>query len=89
MRKFSVTVGDRFSLAMPKGAEPLHFAEQGGRLWLWARVDPSLPTVARRFRLAGTGHLLEFGVGAHVGTVALAGGSLIFHLFDCGEADDG
>lgn len=80
--KFPVPLADWIKVSMPQGAEILHFDEQKGELFIWARVDPTAPTELRAFRFAGTGHPLDQSVGRHVGTVKLSDGALIFHLFE-------
>lgn len=68
------------SIEMPRRAEALHVAAQGGKIMLWARVDTEEPMVTRSFFVAGTGHrlLLE---GRYIGTAHLPG-PLVFHVFD-------
>ena len=84
--KYLLGVNDMVTLDLPQGAEPLHVDVQGGRVWLWARVDPSQPEVPRVFRIAGTGHDLGPANNApHVGTVLLHDGRLVFHVFELGE----
>ena len=80
--KYPVKVDDRFSVEMPKGAEVLHVDLQRGGVFMWARVDPAAPPEIRSFRLAGTGHELAGDVGRHVGSFMLAGGGLVFHVFE-------
>lgn len=49
---FGVTVH-----TMPRGSEVVHFALQGGRFTLWAKVNPSEPQKeTRAFTIVGTGH---------------------------------
>ncbi len=43
------------SVNMPDGAKILTFAEQHGRLVIWALVDPSLPPSASAERTQGRG----------------------------------
>ena len=90
--KYPIELGDAFHLAMPQGAEPLCVQVQHGQPCIWARVviDVGHPTKRRRFRLAGTGHMLEPHMpnghdGDYLGTFQLHEGALVFHVFDCGE----
>lgn len=89
--KYTIPTTDEPIIAMPRGARILSVDVQHGVPCLWAMVDPTAPKVARRFRLAGTGHPLaaEWTADRFVGTVILAGGMLVFHLFDGGEVTDG
>jgi hypothetical protein len=84
--KYALKIEDVFELDMPRGAYPLFVAEQQGQICLWARVNPELPKVKRRFRFAGTGHILGDDVGRHVGSVLVRMETLVFHVFDMGEA---
>lgn len=79
--KFPFGVDDDVTLTMPRDAEIVHVDAQQGVPCVWARVDPDADLVDRRFRLAGTGHDLPDGL-THVGSFQLAGGALVFHLFE-------
>lgn len=80
--KYDVPVKDEFSFSMPVGAVLLHVAVQGTEVKLWALVDPQQAGELRRFRLAGTGHPVEYRNVAHVGSFMLHSGALVFHLFE-------
>lgn len=43
---------------LPAGAELLHFGVIAGALYVWARVDPALPTVTRTLFVFKTGDAL-------------------------------
>lgn len=81
--KYPVPIQDHIEIEMPRTAKLLHFAEQGGKLFLWAMVpvDDS-EMVKRKLRLVGTGHTLEEYPAAYVGTALLEDGRLVLHLFD-------
>lgn len=49
---------------------------------LWALVDPQADTTVRRFAVHGTGHPGVDATGTYVGTYQLAGGQLVFHVFE-------
>lgn len=80
--KFPIPVADRFSIRMPIEAKPLCVMAQREEMQLWALVDPALPPTTRHFRLAGTGHEIAESIKAYIGSVQLAGGDLILHLFE-------
>ena len=82
VHKYPVDIDDYVTAQMPVGAEVIHVAEQHGRLCLWASVDPTLTLEERRFRIAGTGHHIRGAIGSHIGSVLLAGGDLVFHVFN-------
>lgn len=85
--KFPVSLEDQFPLEMPEGAQPLSVQMQHGQPCLWALVNPDAPRRSRFFRLVGTGHPVEEGLG-FVGTFQLNGGALVFHLFEAGGAQE-
>jgi hypothetical protein len=87
--KYGFAIEDDVTITMPQGAEILHVAAQGPDACVWARVDPDAAPEKRQFRLAGTGHDLPDTVRpdgypalAHVGSFLMAGGALVFHLFE-------
>jgi len=82
--KYPVEVYDRFTLTMPAGATVLTVQMQHGVPYLWALVDPKATPETRRFRLAGTGHVMrdEVEEEVYVGTFQMSGGGLVFHVFE-------
>lgn len=80
--KFLLALQDFQVVEMPDGARPLHVAVQGGSIALWALVDPKQPKTMRGFYLHGTGHPIGQEVGAHVGSVLMQGGALVWHVFE-------
>jgi hypothetical protein len=82
--KYELEFKDDQTILMPGGAQILTFAVQHKKPCIWALVDPNELDAPRRFRMAGTGHPIEVDPNKleHIGTVQLAGGDLIFHLFE-------
>lgn len=82
--KYEVPLADEFALNLPLGAVIVSFQVQHDKPCIWALVDPKAQKAPRQFRLAGTGHTLDYGKDAlrPVGTIQLHGGSLVFHLFE-------
>lgn len=85
--KFPFDIEDDIGVEMPRGARVLHVDAQFGRPCLWALVAPAAPKEVRRFRLAGTGHPLPpldrvIFDWIHVGSFQMAGGQLVWHLFE-------
>lgn len=77
------SLGDVCMIDMPLSAHPIHVAEQYGSICLWAVVDgDTSATESRIFRIAGTGHEMDHEDIVHIGTVLLANGSLVFHVFE-------
>lgn len=86
VRQYVIPIEDYPEVQMPLAAELLHVGEQNGDLVVWARVNPSLPIVTRRFCV--TGHV---DLGIHVGTVQMRDtlrNGLVFHVFDLYEPDN-
>lgn len=84
--KYMLGIRDTQTVPMTTGARILSAQVQDGAVCVWAIVDPSKPQVQRVIEMRGTGH------NAHavadlpfIDTVQVAGGSLVFHLFDGGE----
>jgi hypothetical protein len=71
---------------MPKGATITTAQIQNGDLCLWAMVDTEEAMAWRCIRVISTGH--EIGESeelAYIGTVQMAGGALVFHVFELFE----
>jgi hypothetical protein len=73
---------DTFSIEMPAGADVLTVHVQNGAPQIWALCDPTAPDETRHFRIAGTGHPIGEDIKGYVGTFMVAGGSLVFHVFE-------
>ncbi len=54
---------------------------QRGQPVVWAVVDTDKPKQAHTFHVRGTGHPMTGAEGHFLGTILLAGGSLVFHVF--------
>ena len=80
--KFDLPVNDYAGINMPRGAEVLHVHEQYGKACIWALVEPAAPLEMRSFRIFGTGHTVPEFPRRYIGTVHLAGGALVFHVFE-------
>lgn len=83
--KQDVPISDSLTISMPQGAAILCVQVQHGAPVIWMRCDEDAPMVDRSLRWRGTGHKAD-DVGVYVGTIQLAGGDLVFHLFDKGES---
>jgi hypothetical protein len=83
--KYPLQPSSHFSLDLPKGAEFLHVADQRGAPAMWFRVDSEAETERQHFAVVGTGHPTpddaEGDVWWHLGSFAMEGGSLMWHLF--------
>jgi hypothetical protein len=79
--KYSVSLVDSFKLALPKDSEILSLQTQCGLPYVWALVTLGNEKETRKFRLAGTGNLIEENIKKFIGTFQLDG-ELVFHLFE-------
>ncbi len=53
--KYQMPIQEQFSMDLPKGAEIIRVADQGGMFWLWAIIDTEAPMEIRNFRAFKTG----------------------------------
>lgn len=83
VHKYPVEFADNFTLKLPVGAKVLDCQMQNGSMCMWALVDTEASLVERKFRLAGSGHLIKNSAGSlvHVSTFQPQVG-LVFHLFE-------
>lgn len=82
--KYPVMVIDRQEIQLPTGAQILKVEIQGDdeEAFMWALVDPDAELETRKFRLAGTGHLIEERNLHHIDTFQMLSGRLIWHFFE-------
>ena len=73
-----------WTVQLPAGARILHFDDQPRvGLCLWEAHDPQeLRTELRSFQLVGTGHLADVDPARHIGTILVADGEFVWHLFE-------
>ena len=89
--KFPIEATDTQAIQMPRNARLLHVDVQGEGLTaqpaVWALVESEEPRTFRTLAVVGTGHHSEHVAKLpHVGSFLLGHGSLVFHVFDLGEA---
>lgn len=76
-------VTDRRVVPMPYGAQVLHVQVQDDQPCLWALVEADNTLRSRTFRTFGTGYKIPYDAAlAYVGTYQLAGGQLVYHVFE-------
>lgn len=82
--KYELTLKDKQSVSFPKGAKILSCQAQSLSVQIWAIVDPEeTDTEIRRFEIIPTGTQFSDKVEREfLGTVQLAGGALIYHIFE-------
>jgi len=71
-------------IQMPKFAKILAVREQNDDICIWVEIPDSEEIVLekRYFHVFGTGHRIEEVNLVYYGTVQLAGGRLIFHVYE-------
>ena len=88
--KYDLPVIDDQVVEMPSEAELLYVGSQdplvSDEIQLWALVNPFMPLVQRRIFIHGTGHAVHPDGPPYVGTVIVAHGLLVWHVFDGGPA---
>ena len=67
---------------MPQGAEILHAGVQHNEINIWVMVDLDAQNEVRKIAVYGTGHSMLKNSHKYIGTVQLAGGTFIFHVFE-------
>jgi len=74
---------DAQEIELPMGAKILSVANQREQICVWAHVNPDVKeTQTFQFKIFGTGHPCELPANAQfLGTVLIAGGSFIWHIF--------
>jgi hypothetical protein len=79
--KYPLVITDTQSVWMPAGAELLTAQEQNGMLCLWALVNPTAELRQHAIYVVGTGNPTYMDAADYVGTVQMAGGMLVWHVF--------
>lgn len=80
--KFIIDIKTRQTVLMPEGAIIRHAGTQGDVTTLWAQVNPTAPPVRRHIEIFGTGHPMDEAERDYIGTTQMAGGALIWHIFE-------
>lgn len=76
---FGIQDGDQFK-QVPQGAKVVHCAMQHGRLCAWFECDTDNEDTECRFRVHGTGHMIDHEL-PYLGTAITDDGYLVWHLF--------
>jgi len=80
--KYTLPATTPAQIVMPTGATILVAQNQAEAVVIWAEVDTDLPLESRTFVTAMTGQTLPRGKKQFLGTVQLAGGALVFHVYE-------
>ena len=84
--KFPIEITDEQKVFMPRTAKILSVQVQQGTPCVWALVDTEEQKTERTLVVHGTGHPCVCDSSEFVGTFQVAGGSLVFHLFEKKES---
>jgi hypothetical protein len=57
--KYSIPCLEKFVISLPAGADIIRVGDVDGQFWLWAIVDPSLPSEQRYIECYKTGQPIE------------------------------
>lgn len=77
--KYPLAITDVTILSLT--GQVLYFAEQHGRLTIWAEHDQNVEPVLRQFQVVGTGHPVPDD-GRFLGSTVTTGGHFVFHLYE-------
>ena len=83
--KYKIPMKDSFSIEMPDNHSTLTVQLQNNEPYIWVLVETSDTLIKAEFRLAGTGHAIEYpendGLN-YIGSFQMENGRFIFHLFE-------
>jgi hypothetical protein len=83
--KLEIEFNKVLNVRMPDGAKILTVQAQNEEVCIWA-INPQVNAIVphysmKQFRMYGTGHDHDKIEGTYLGTVQLANGSLVLHIF--------
>ena len=79
--KYEVSLSNAVGIDIPGFVQWLHVGVQYDVVVVWAVVDTDKPMATQRLHVRGTGHEMTGEEAEHIGSVQLAGGALVFHVF--------
>ncbi len=80
--KFPLLLQDHQTVKMPQFAKIISAQFQKGVLCLWALVDDEAPLEPRQIVICPTGGTRPDQYVNHIGTVQMANGDLVWHIFE-------
>jgi len=84
--KFQLKIEDSQNLILPIGAKILSVGttnQDSTAIFIWATVDSNpIGYEARKIRIIGTGQVYDTANLYFIGTVIVAGGRLVYHVFE-------
>jgi hypothetical protein len=82
--RYRLDITDAPKVELPHRAQILSVGpsrDGSDQLDLWALVDPDNELRVMEFRIVGTGNPMPDDYGTFIGTVAIHGGALVWHVF--------
>lgn len=82
--KYAIPMEEKFTLELPIHSKILSFQIQNEQPFIWVLVDPDKNLRPRYFTLVGTGYEFDHHPDTmkYIGTIQMANGALIWHLFE-------
>lgn len=80
--KYVLPIIDSICISMPEKAEILTVQIQSETICLWAKCNPNGPYETRKFCIIGTGNPMPDNNLKYIGTVQMADGRLVWHVFE-------
>ena len=82
IHKYKLELTDVQRVDMPTEHETVSVQVQKGEVCVWAVVDDASPNKKQAFYIHGTGHDVGDKFMMFIGTVQLADGTLVLHVFE-------
>jgi len=79
--KYELEITDEQAIELPMFSQILSVQMQGGKLQLWAIVNPNAQKMPVYFRIVGTGHELKFDPEIFNWIATVQDGALVWHIF--------
>lgn len=82
--KYTLKIDDYDEFEMPVGSKILSVGEQDNKLVMWVEVNDDIrcKKEVRKFRLAGTGHIINEIYTHFIGSVLMMNGVFVVHVFE-------
>jgi len=80
--KCKLKVTDEQVVELPDGAKFLDVQMQGEDCCIWTLCDETAPPKSRGIAIYGTGNPMPEYPGEYIATFQMAGGALVFHVFE-------
>ncbi len=85
--KYEIALGDGVIISTHRVVHWLFAALQDGHPMVWAVVETDSGIAPRTIHVRGTGHPMTGDEGEYIGTIQMADGILVFHIFSSKKED--